>query len=261
MQALPPMSCVQSFKLGWMNYAKFSGRARRSEFFYFYIIISGIFSIFYLIYYIQLLDNYDSDYGVYRNQEDYNIYLYISLAIAFVTFLPMLGLQIRRLHDTGRSGWFVLLHFIFLFGDFCLLVLFCGDSQQMSNEYGPSPKYIMQSGNLLPGNNYNPSVYPYPQSDSSIIPVVVNQQQNPFPPQAIPYPQPNPIPYQQPPYTTQNPITPENMNIPQQNNIPPPPPQSTPYSQENPQLPPEGAYPPLDDPYSKPNPMQPPSNY
>ena len=235
MQTLPPMSCAESFKLGWVNYAKFSGRARRSEFFYFYLIINAILSIFYLIYYIQALDNYDIDHNEYTNQEDYIAYIYIALAIGLVTFFPILGLQIRRLHDTGRTGWYVLIRLIPFVGEIILLALFCTDSEQITNEYGPSPKYVMPSGNLMPGNNYNPPVVPYPQPDPVVvIPVTVNQQ-----PQPIPYPQPNPIPYQQPPYN----------------------PQSTPYSQASPNpQPPQGApYQSFNDPYSKPNPMQPPS--
>lgn len=255
MQILPPMNCAESYKLGWVNYAKFTGRARRSEFFYFYIINNAIICIFYSIFYINYLNDYDSYYDEYRNFEDYAIYLYISAILVLVTFLPMLGLQIRRLHDTGKSGWFVLLRFIFIFGDFFLLILFCADSEQTQNEYGPSPKYVMPSGNLIPGNNYNPPVVAYPQSNPVVIPV----NQSPLPPQAVPYPQPNPIPYQQPPYMQQDPIPPEAMNIPQPNNYPP---QNTPYSHANPnQQPPQGAlYPSLGDPYSKPNPMQPPSD-
>ena len=127
MQILPPMNCAESYKLGWVNYAKFTGRARRSEFFYFYIINNAIICIFYSIFYINYLNDYDSYYDEYRNFEDYAIYLYISAILVLVTFLPMLGLQIRRLHDTGKSGWFVLLRFIFIFGDFFLLILFCAD--------------------------------------------------------------------------------------------------------------------------------------
>jgi len=236
MQTLPPMSCAESFKLGWVNYAKFSGRARRSEFFYFYLIISAIISIFYLIYYINLLDNYNTYTGEYENQEDYVVYLYICAVICLVTFLPILGLEIRRLHDTGRSGWFVLLRLIPFIGDILLLVLFCIDSESTTNEYGPSPKYVMPSGNLLPGNNYNPPIVPYPQTDPVVVvPVTVNPQ-----PQPIPYPQQNPVPIQQPPYIPQN----------------------TPYSQATSnQQPPQGApYPSFNDPYSKPNSMQTPSD-
>ena len=103
----------------------------------------------------------------------------------------------------------------------------------MANEYGPSPKYICNSGNLIPGNNYispNGPINQFPQPNSMQIPVnsyYPNQQPNGFPDQGNLYLPPNPI---------------------QNNN----------NSQINPMQPPEGtSFQPLNDPYSKPNPMQP----
>ena len=220
MPTLPPMSCVKSFILGWKNYAKFTGRARRSEFFYFYFIINVIKPIFFLLYYIQLLnDDFNYDTYRYENEDDYIGYLYIFWIIFFVTFLPNLGLQVRRLHDTGRTGWLVLLRLSLIVGDVFLLYFFCIDSERTTNDYGPSPKYVSSSINLKPENNYNPPVALYPQSDPVVAPVTVN-----------------PTPYQQPPYTPQN----------------------TPYSQETPNQQP-APYQSMNDTYSKPTPMQPPS--
>ncbi|MNZ89121.1 Inner membrane protein YhaI [compost metagenome] len=60
-----------------------------------------------------------------------------SLAI----LLPSLALVVRRLHDTGRSGWWVLIGFIPLIGFIVLLVFMCTDSDPDTNQYGPNPKY------------------------------------------------------------------------------------------------------------------------
>ena len=201
MQALPPISCVKSFKLACVNYTKLSGRTRRSEFFYFYFIINAILAIFYLIYYIQLVnDNYDQDTGKYEHEGDYIVYLYIFLFIIIANFLPIVSIQIRRLHDIGRTGWFILLYLVPLIGYIILLVLFCIDSEQTENEYGPSPKYIILSGNLMPGNNYNPPVVLNPQPES-LVEVSVNDNQLVQPTPSL---QPNSVPYQQSPYTSQN---------------------------------------------------------
>ena len=54
--------------------------------------------------------------------------------------VPGLAVAVRRLHDTGRSGWWVLISFVPFVGAILLLVFACQDSQPGSNQYGPSPK-------------------------------------------------------------------------------------------------------------------------
>ena len=59
-----------------------------------------------------------------------------------LTFLPGLGVSIRRLHDTGRSAWNFLWFLLPLFGSIWLLILFFKDSHPNENKYGVSPKYV-----------------------------------------------------------------------------------------------------------------------
>jgi uncharacterized membrane protein YhaH (DUF805 family) len=59
-----------------------------------------------------------------------------SLAI----ILPGLAVAARRLHDTGRSAWWLLIGLVPLVGPIVLLVFFVQDSQPGSNQYGPNPK-------------------------------------------------------------------------------------------------------------------------
>jgi uncharacterized membrane protein YhaH (DUF805 family) len=54
--------------------------------------------------------------------------------------LPSLAVAARRLHDTGRSGWWLLLIFAILIGWIILIVWYCQDSNSGENKYGPSPK-------------------------------------------------------------------------------------------------------------------------
>ncbi|NOU63709.1 DUF805 domain-containing protein [Paenibacillus sp. LMG 31461] len=104
------------------NYVGFSGRARRKEYWMFAlfnIIISiGLGIVEAIIGLDQVLS------GLY------------SLFI----LLPSLAVAFRRLHDTGKSGWWILLGIIPLIGFIILLVFFCQDSDVNDNQYGPNPK-------------------------------------------------------------------------------------------------------------------------
>ena len=105
------------------KYAVFSGRARRKEIWYF-ILFDFIFAF--------LLGLIDSLIGIYVLSSLY------SLAV----LLPSLGVSIRRLHDTGRTGWWIFIGLIPLIGAIILLIFFVTDSQPGTNQYGPSPKAV-----------------------------------------------------------------------------------------------------------------------
>ncbi|MFC5451903.1 DUF805 domain-containing protein [Paenibacillus aestuarii] len=106
----------------WKNYAVFQGRARRKEywmFFLFNLIISIVLSI------VESLIGLNSVLtGLY------------SLAV----LLPSLGIGVRRLHDSGRSGWWLLISLIPLIGTIILIVFLCQDSEPNDNQYGANPK-------------------------------------------------------------------------------------------------------------------------
>lgn len=111
------------------NYAKFDGRARRKEYW--------MFSLFHFIAIILCLIVDDA-----LNFISYDLGLGIlSTIYILATFIPALAVTIRRLHDTGRSGWWYLIAFV-PFGGFALLVLCCFDSQAEDNKYGPNPKVV-----------------------------------------------------------------------------------------------------------------------
>ncbi len=108
------------------KYAVFSGRARRSEYWWFTlfsVIVSIIFSI------------------IDRAIGNPILGLLVSLAL----LLPSLGVSVRRLHDTGRSGWWIFIGLIPLIGWIVLIVFFCQDSQPGQNNHGPSPKGVGSS--------------------------------------------------------------------------------------------------------------------
>lgn len=119
---------MKYFVQALQNYANFSGRARRSEYWYF-ILFNIIFAIIAMI--------IDNIIGTALNGVGYGM-IYILYAIAM--FLPGLAVAVRRLHDVGKSGWMMLISLIPLVGVIWLLVLLFTDSQEGENKWGPNPK-------------------------------------------------------------------------------------------------------------------------
>jgi uncharacterized membrane protein YhaH (DUF805 family) len=109
------------------SYAVFTGRASRQEFWMFCLFSSVVSTTLTVI---------DVMTGIINDRNLFGINTLYSLAV----MLPSLGVSIRRLHDTGRSGWKWLLGLIPFVGPVLLLVFFCQDSQPQANEYGPNPK-------------------------------------------------------------------------------------------------------------------------
>ena len=92
------------------NYADFSGRARRTEYW--------MFTLFNAL---------------------------ISIALyALAVLVPSLAVLVRRLHDTGRSGWWMLIALIPFLGGLILFVFTVMDSEPGRNDYGPNPKHELQ---------------------------------------------------------------------------------------------------------------------
>jgi uncharacterized membrane protein YhaH (DUF805 family) len=108
------------------QYVGFTGRARRSEYWYwilFYIVLSIIAS---------MLDRavFHTNYGSW-----------FSAIVGLGLLLPSLAVTVRRLHDTSRSGWWILLALIPVVGGIILIVFYAQDSHG-DNQYGPSPKAV-----------------------------------------------------------------------------------------------------------------------
>ena len=85
---------------------------------------------------------FDLDVEAFVNASAENIvriFFTVLLVYLFVTLIPSLAAAVRRLHDTGRSGWNVLWAFTIV-GVIPLLVWFCLDGKAGSNQWGPNPK-------------------------------------------------------------------------------------------------------------------------
>ena len=117
------------------QYADFSGRARRKEYwmftlFHFIIIVLLAFIIGFTA------DDLDSPQGISW------IFIGLLAVYFFGTLIPSLAVTVRRLHDTGKSGWFYLLNFIPYVGRFIVLIFTCMDSEHKTNKWGKNPKII-----------------------------------------------------------------------------------------------------------------------
>jgi uncharacterized membrane protein YhaH (DUF805 family) len=110
------------------NYAVFSGRARRSEYWY--------FALFYLIFYA-VAAIVDVMTGSFDRASGIGIFTGL---LTLAVLIPSLSVTARRLHDTGRSGWWLLIAFIPLVGAIILLVFLGQDSEAGANRFGANPK-------------------------------------------------------------------------------------------------------------------------
>lgn len=112
------------------KYAVFNGRAQRAEFWYFalfnFLIAFGLVFI-------------DAMIGTYSQEGGLGL---LSGIYILGVMLPGIGVAIRRLHDTSRSGWWYLLVLLPLIGAIVLIVFFVMDSTPGDNQHGPNPKGV-----------------------------------------------------------------------------------------------------------------------
>lgn len=111
------------------HYAVFSGRARRKEYWMF-MLFNMIFSFVWSFLVTLVLA---STYGV----DEINLFTYY---YAVAMLLPNIAVAVRRLHDIGKSGWWMLITLIPIVGGIWLIVLMLTDTQPQANQYGPNPK-------------------------------------------------------------------------------------------------------------------------
>ena len=119
------------------RYADFKGRSRRSEFWWF---ILGWTITYLVLFWIgsMLPGTTTTTGGGSVNVSGPGLFLPVIWLVA--TIVPLIALDVRRLHDTGRSGWWWFIQLVPFIGAIVLLVFFLQDSQPGTNQWGPSPK-------------------------------------------------------------------------------------------------------------------------
>jgi uncharacterized membrane protein YhaH (DUF805 family) len=113
------------FLIALKKYADFSGRARRKEYWF--------FVLFYLL--MLLVIAIAAEFAAAAE----NALIVIAGVVFLGMLLPSIAVTVRRLHDIGRTGWWMLLYMIPLIGDIVMLVFAVTPSQPGENAYGPSP--------------------------------------------------------------------------------------------------------------------------
>lgn len=109
------------------NYATFSGRATRSQYWYFVLISSLIYIALIVV---------DLITGTYNEEAGIGL---LSAIFTIALFIPNLAILVRRLHDTNRTGWWLFILLIPIIGFIVLLIFLCIDSKE-DNKYGVNPK-------------------------------------------------------------------------------------------------------------------------
>ena len=110
------------------KYAVFEGRSRRKEY-WFFGLFNAIFSVVLVI--------ADVLFGTSGGLSSPGL---LSGLYTLGVFLPALAVLVRRLHDTNRSGWWILISFLPLIGILVLLFFSVQEGQPGENQYGISPK-------------------------------------------------------------------------------------------------------------------------
>lgn len=137
------VSFGEAIKRAFSKYCCFTGRASRSEFWWWRLflgIISFVLNILSSVFMAGAITAGSTGMGAGSL-----IISILMIIFGLVCFLPDLGLTFRRLHDAGHSGWNILWNLLPIIGQIILLVYFCQQSQPMENKYGPVPN--MTDGN------------------------------------------------------------------------------------------------------------------
>ncbi len=123
------------FIKAFRQYADFSGRASRQEFWMFVL-----FNLLLAMAWALVAGLLTGLLGGSFNQESRLMFMYKLIAIYYaVTAVPAMAVGVRRLHDTGRSGWWMLVSLVPIAGGIWLILLMCLDGSAGDNRYGSRP--------------------------------------------------------------------------------------------------------------------------
>ncbi|ASI94320.1 DUF805 domain-containing protein [Vibrio rotiferianus] len=112
-----------------LNYTNFNGRARRQEYWYFTLVNVLVNLVMGII---------DRVIGSVMQMDNFGFF---GVIYALFIMIPSIAVTVRRLHDSGRTGWWALIAFVPVIGILVLLYFLIQDSEEGSNQYGVSPKY------------------------------------------------------------------------------------------------------------------------
>ena len=132
---------IKAYADFWKNYANFNGRARRSDYWYVVLAESVVGTVFGILAGIIMTVVYNATWDDEAMAAVGAIAVGIISLYSLATIVPHLSLSVRRLHDIGKGGVYLLLGLIPTVGSIIILVFCCTDSQPGINQYGTSEKY------------------------------------------------------------------------------------------------------------------------
>ena len=122
------MNMLEAVKSVLSQYAMFNGRARRAEYWWFYL--AAMITYTSLVILNSAAESGASDPGIFA----------LIFPLVWLTLLaPTLAVQVRRLHDINKSGWNILWNFLPIVGPILLIVWFCRRGTVGDNRFGPDP--------------------------------------------------------------------------------------------------------------------------
>ena len=127
------MGFGEAVRLFFKNYKNFQGRSRRAEYWWPMLMYVIVYVAFLII------------SGIGSAMGDLGVILIAIAGLAYVVFgiaiiVPMFAVTFRRLHDTDKSAWWMLISFIPLVGGIVLLIFTVMEGTKGTNKYGPDPK-------------------------------------------------------------------------------------------------------------------------
>lgn len=144
---------IASYVKFWKNYANFSGRSRRAD--YWYVVLANVLLFFSLSVMMGILIGLRTSSGYYGEEMEFiMIPLSLLCSLYFLAgLIPSLAVLVRRLHDTGKSGIYLLITLLPIVGSLLLFIFLVQDSQLGPNQYGYNPKGIGNDSNGAYGRN------------------------------------------------------------------------------------------------------------
>lgn len=136
------MSFTDSVRTCLRKYGVFSGRAQASEYWFFYLALAIVNIVIFAVFLIPALVTMDpvtQEPGVLGSIGSTLVGI-----IGLGAFVPLLAAGVRRLHDTGKSGWFYLLCLVPFVGGIVIIVLLALPGEPGPNRFGADPKAVAQ---------------------------------------------------------------------------------------------------------------------
>ncbi len=156
MEVIPSLGFWNIIKKFFENYFDISGRTRRREYWLFILFFVLLLSLFLLLTLFFLFLGIIFKF-IFFNYTAIFLYHFSVIIFPLIFLISIITVTIRRLHDTGRSGYYVLLGLIPIIGEIILIIFLSEDSQKETNLYGPSSKYLNLNEDILSGQgNYIP---------------------------------------------------------------------------------------------------------